>query len=182
MKGKQDKFIKLYEQHNEAFGRFCRARAYGIMDVNDLMSETLLKAYESFEKLKDETAFLGYLIGISKNVLNTKLRRKKFKGGYTEKLADQIPSEGISADTRLDIQFLYQCLNDLPEIQKEAVILFEISGYSIKEIAVIQNAGESAVKQRLKRGREKLGELMKNDELRSEPISGKSQILVSIFL
>jgi len=182
MEGKQDKFIELYEQHNEAFGRFCRARAYGIMDASDLMSETLLKAYESFEKLKNPNAFLGYLIGISKNILNSKLRRRKFKGGYTEKLANQIPSEGVSAEMRMDIQFLYQCLNELPEQQKDAIILFEISGYSVKEIAIIQNAGESAVKQRLKRGREKLGEIMKNDELRSEPISGKSQILVSIFL
>ena len=48
----------------------------------------------------------------------------------------------------------------LPEEQKEAVILFEISGFSIKEICEIQQAGESAVKQRLKRGRQKLTEIL----------------------
>jgi RNA polymerase sigma-70 factor (ECF subfamily) len=46
------------------------------------------------------------------------------------------------------------------EEQREAIILFEIAGFSIKEIVVIQNASESAVKQRLKRGREKLVEIL----------------------
>ncbi|PIZ05301.1 MAG: RNA polymerase subunit sigma-24, partial [Flavobacteriales bacterium CG_4_10_14_0_8_um_filter_32_5] len=40
------------------------------------------------------------------------------------------------------------------------IVLFEITGFSIKEIMEIQNSSESAVKQRLKRGREKLVELL----------------------
>ena len=178
----REEFLRLYEKHHEAFGRFCRAKAYGVMDAEDLMGESILKALESFENLRNKEAFLGYLIGISKNIVHSKLRRKKFKGNYNEEAFTLIRAEGVSADDRLDIQFLYQCLNELNEDQKEAIILFEISGYSIKEIAVIQDAGESAVKQRLKRGREKLGDLLKNEELKGESTSGRSQILVSIFL
>jgi len=55
---------------------------------------------------------------------------------------------------------LHQALSKLPEVQKEAIILYEISGFSIKEIATIQDASEPAVKQRLKRGREKLVEIL----------------------
>ena len=40
------------------------------------------------------------------------------------------------------------------------LILFEISGFSIKEVAGLQAASISAVKQRLKRGREKLTEIL----------------------
>jgi RNA polymerase sigma-70 factor (ECF subfamily) len=60
----------------------------------------------------------------------------------------------------MDIHFLYLALQQLPEEQRECIILFEISGFSIKEIAQTQQAGESAVKQRLKRGREKLIEIL----------------------
>jgi DNA-directed RNA polymerase specialized sigma24 family protein len=55
---------------------------------------------------------------------------------------------------------LYEALAQLPHEQRESIILFEISGFSIQEITVIQNASESAVKQRLKRGREKLMEIL----------------------
>ena len=55
---------------------------------------------------------------------------------------------------------LHKALAILPENQKECIILFEISGFSIKEIMAIQNVSESAVKQRLKRGRAKLVEIL----------------------
>jgi len=55
---------------------------------------------------------------------------------------------------------LHRALALLPEAQREALILFEISGFSIKEVAGLQAASISAVKQRLKRGREKLTEIL----------------------
>ena len=55
---------------------------------------------------------------------------------------------------------LYKALEKLPELQREALILFEISGFSIKEIAGIQSSSEDAVKQRLSRGRKELLELL----------------------
>ncbi|MFO0496195.1 MAG: RNA polymerase sigma factor [Flavobacteriia bacterium] len=51
----------------------------------------------------------------------------------------------------------------LPVVQKESLILFEIAGFNIREIAEIQQASESAVKQRLKRGRQKLTEILHNE-------------------
>ena len=51
---------------------------------------------------------------------------------------------------------LHKALSYLPELQREALILFEITGYSIKEIMEIQKSGSSAVKQRLARGRKEL--------------------------
>jgi RNA polymerase sigma-70 factor (ECF subfamily) len=62
--------------------------------------------------------------------------------------------------TLTDIQLLYKLLKQLPDEQQECILLFEISGFSLKEIAIIQSVSEGAVKQRLRRGREKLGELM----------------------
>jgi DNA-directed RNA polymerase specialized sigma24 family protein len=47
-------------------------------------------------------------------------------------------------------------LQTLPPIQREAVILFEVVGLSIAEITQVQHAGESAVKSRLSRGRQRL--------------------------
>jgi RNA polymerase sigma-70 factor (ECF subfamily) len=55
---------------------------------------------------------------------------------------------------------LYKALALLPDEQRECLVLFEITGFSIKEIMEIQNSSESAIKQRLKRGRAKLLEIL----------------------
>lgn len=182
MKNKQEEFLVLYESIHESFVRFCHARAYGVMEPEDLIAESVLKALESFGKLRSKDAFLSFMFTIAKNIVNGKNRRAKFTGSYNEKDAHTIPDEGIDAETKHDVAVLYEALKQLPNKQKEAIILFEISGFSIKEIAEIQNSGESAVKQRLKRGRENLAQQLKSDQLKQESIDKPSSMLLSMFL
>lgn len=182
MTEKHKKFKMLYDEHHLAFGRYCQAQGFGIIDAEDLMSESLLKAYEGIHRLKDEQAFLGFLISIARNIIKNKLRRKKFWGAYSEKQSLEILDSTLDAEQKLDIQFLYKALDLLPKAQKEALILFEISGYAIKEICEIQKASESAVKSRLKRGREGLAEILKNPELGTESVLSPSKLLARVFL
>lgn len=177
----QSQFLSLYEPVHESFARFCHAKAYGLMEAEDLISESVLCALESFKKLKNDDAFLSFLFSTATNILNKKNRRLKFKAEYHDADAFVLKDEGIDAETRLDVAILYDALNELPSAQKEALILFEISGFSIKEVAAIQNAKLSAVKQRLKRGREALANILKSDQLRSESVNKRSQVLMTIF-
>ncbi|WP_107037425.1 RNA polymerase sigma factor [Brumimicrobium mesophilum] len=160
MKKKQIHFLKLYEPVHEQFERFCRARVYGEMEYSDLMNETLLVGFEKFEKLKSETAFLSFLIGISIRILGSKNQKLREERMTTSMNINQVKDENSSTDLSTDIHFLHESLAKLSVNQKEAIILFELNGYSIKEIAKIQNASESAVKQRLKRGRDNLIQIM----------------------
>lgn len=161
-KRKQEEFLQLYEPVHERFERFCRARVYGTMDFRDLMNETLLVAFGKFESLRSKDAFLSYLFGISVRLLRN--HHQKIKERHS--IADHdrnIPDPWSHPQERADVVFLHRALSMLPEEQKEAIILFELSGFSIKEVAEIQIASESAVKQRLKRGREKLAEILTFD-------------------
>ena len=178
----QTKFLSLYEPVHDSFARFCHAKAYGLIEAEDLISESVLCALESFHKIKNNDAFLGFLFSVANNILNKKNRRLKFKAAYHESEAFVLKDEGIDAETRLDVAILYDALNELPPVQKEALILFEISGFSIKEVANIQHAKLSAVKQRLKRGREALATILKLDQLKNEPENKRSQVLMTIFL
>lgn len=182
MEKTQETFLALYEPVHESFARFCHARAYGLIEAEDLMSETITVALEKFHSLKNEKAFLSFLFSIASNIVNKKNRRLKFKGDFNELESAEIKDEGIDVETRLDIQLLYQALNTLPLAQKEALILFEISGFSIKEVAEIQQSGESSVKQRLKRGRARLAEIFQSDRLKSESLDKRSHVLFTVFL
>lgn len=160
MKDKQDAFLKLYEPVHERFERFCRARVYNEMDYRDLMNDSLLVAYEKFDSLKSKEAFLSFLFSICVRVLGNyhqKKRASRIPEGSTHL---DILDKASNPQAQADIHYLYEALALLPEEQRESIILFEISGFSIREITVIQNASESAVKQRLKRGREKLMEIL----------------------
>ncbi len=179
---KQKAFMLLYDDVHEAFSRYCSAKSYGIIEAKELASETIMRAYSSFEKLRNKEAFLGFLFGIASNIIKNALRKKKLFSEYDETKLASVTQNGIAPGTRADIKVLYKALNCLPIKQKDALVLFEISGFSIKEIMQIQNSSESAIKQRLKRGREKLASILKSDELKEEPINTRSKILVSVFL
>jgi len=156
---KQKDFMDLYSPIHESFIRFCKAKSYGIIEYEDLINETILRAYSSFESLKNKKAFLGFLFGIASNIIKNSLRRKDFIS-YKAEYNSNIEDVSYSLERKHDIELLYKALNQLPEKTKEAIILFEISGFSIKEISEIQDSSNSAIKQRLKRGRESLSTIL----------------------
>jgi RNA polymerase sigma factor (sigma-70 family) len=158
-KAKQDRFLTLYEPVHERFERFCRSRVYGELDHKDIMNDTLLIAYDKFETLRSDVAFVSFLFGICVRVLSNH-RQKKNTERFVNARDVQYPIADSDPQTLTDIQFLYKLLKQLPDEQQECILLFEISGFSLKEIAIIQAVSEGAVKQRLRRGREKLGQLM----------------------
>lgn len=156
---KQEEFMKAYESCHERFIRYCSSLAFGKMDVQDLVQDVLLSAYSKYDQIKNKDELLHYLIRAARNRSISIWRKRKdlvdLKELHRQKLADQ----GVSPETILDIQLLYSMLNKLPQKQKEAIVLFEINGFSMKEIAVIQNSSEGATKTRISRGRNKLSEL-----------------------
>jgi RNA polymerase sigma-70 factor (ECF subfamily) len=157
----RQRFMELYEPVHERFVRFCKARAYGNYDADDLVNESVLAAYENFGKLRNDGAFLHFLFGIGTNLLRNHYRRRKFRGEYDEERADNLSSTTPNGEQSMDTAILYDALSELPDKQKEAIILFEISGFAIKEIMDIQESGESAVKARLVRGRKRLAEILR---------------------
>jgi RNA polymerase sigma-70 factor (ECF subfamily) len=160
MNKKQTEFLALYEPIHDRFERFCRARVYGDMDFRDLMNETLLKAYQKFDELRSKEAFLSFLFSISVRILANNKRKRKEDLDQFEAGAIQLLDVNSETDTSTDVYFLHKALAQLSEDQRECIILFEISGFTIKEIAAIQASTESSVKQRLRRGRLKLKEIL----------------------
>ena len=160
-KRKQDDFLSLYKVVHDDFERFCRARAYHDMPYEDLMNETLLLAYQKLNQLKKQTSFLSFLIGISIRILANS--RRKSKAIAVDFDDPQYKNYAIQQDNIArfsDVELLHFALSQLPEQQREAIILFEITGFSIKEIMEIQESGQSAVKQRLARGRKELAKVL----------------------
>lgn len=160
---KQRYFLSLYKPVHESFRRFCQASAFYDMPCDDLINETLLVAYQKINQLKSEAAFLSFLISISKNIVANARRKKRAYNISDDRLLNHYPDTHNNIEQQSDISTLYRALAQLPPIQREAIVLFEITGFSIKEIAAIQHSGISAVKQRLARGRKALKVILEKD-------------------
>jgi RNA polymerase sigma-70 factor, ECF subfamily len=159
---KQQAFMLLYEPCNQRLSSYCRAQCKGnVEDAKDLMSETILKAYEAFERLRNKDVFLYFLFGIACNIQRNRNRRKKFVGEYTDQFANNLHDKGAAPDAGADLHILYDALNRLPAKQCEALVLYEISGFSLKEIQEIQGEQSlSAIKSRVARAREKMASML----------------------
>ncbi|MEN9443052.1 MAG: hypothetical protein RLZ33_3129 [Bacteroidota bacterium] len=153
-------FMKLYEPVHEKFERFCKARVYGQLDYKDLMHDSIVIAYNKFETIKEPKAFLHFLFGVAIRILSNNSKKKSLD--YKENLhqLECITNEKTDVERTIELEHLKIALSRLPEDQRETLLLFEIVGFSIKEISHLQQIGESAVKQRLSRGRQNLVQIL----------------------
>jgi len=157
---KQKIFLELYEACHEPFTRYCSALSYGKLETADLIQDVMLSAYKNFNGITDKEKFLHYLIRAAKNISISHWRKQKNKVELIENHTENLKSKEVPIDTLLEIQFLYKMIHKLPESQKHALILFEISGFSMKEIAEIQSTTVGAVKTKISRGRQYLKQLI----------------------
>ncbi len=67
-----------------------------------------------------------------------------------------------TTDSHFRYQELYAALNRLPGKERMSVLLFYMEGYSVKEIAEIEETSQDAVKQHLSRGRNHLRGILSN--------------------
>lgn len=150
----------LYEPVHLPFQRFCRARTRSADEAKDLISETVLKAYEKLGNLRDEKAFLSFLFGIASNILKRQYRRAKFKGAFDWLKAESIKDPNVNPERDMDVTFLYEAIQKLPPVYQESVVLHFISGFSLQEVADIQRSSLAATKVRVMRGKLRLAKML----------------------
>ena len=121
-------------------------------------SLALVKAYLACSGFSDGGKFRSWLFKIAHN---TFLSHKRSQVTHPQPLPLWKGEEVQAEDEREHHQDLYLALSTLPPKERSAITLFYLNGYSIKEIAVITETSQDAVKQQLSRGRDKLRERLK---------------------
>jgi RNA polymerase sigma-70 factor, ECF subfamily len=137
-------------------------------DAEDLVQETLVKAYAAFHQFRPGTSLRAWLHKILANTfINTyrKKRREPFQaavGTFEDDLPAAAgplhPARSAEAEAleRLADSDILSALRDLPEEFKVAIYLADIEGYPYKEIAQIMGTPIGTVMSRIHRGRAKL--------------------------
>lgn len=157
---KQAAFMQAYKGCHEPFVRYCSALAYGKLDVEDLVQDVLLSAFQRFEKIEKKDELLHYLVRAARYRAISVWRVQRRNADICEKQMARLKERGASADMLVDAGIVYEALHKLPSAQREALILFEVSGLSMAEIAEIQSCTEGSVKTSVSRGRARVRALL----------------------
>lgn len=146
-------FEKIYDRHKNMLYRIAFTFLKNDADVEDVLQEVFLKRLYHAPKFKDEEHEKSWLIRITVNLSKDFL--KSFWHNHVRSTDVTIETMELSRWNFTERQKdIYQEVVSLPEKQRAAIYLHYYEGYSCKEISNILKCSESAVKMRLKRGRE----------------------------
>src|SRR5438477_4003905 len=124
-------------------------------EAMDLSQDCFMKAYRELRTLKDRDRFSSWLYQIAHNACLSRIRKEH--GKKWVELDPDTQSPHVPAENRLAVE---KALRQLPEDQREVVILKVFQSLKFEEIAAIQEAPVSTVKSRLYMGFEKLRSIL----------------------
>ncbi len=161
--------LALFEQtvipHMNAAYNLARWLTHSAHTADDLVQESYLKAFRSFETFqgKDSNDGRGWLLTIVRNTCFTWLKKKgnQSTAEFDEQLhstTDQTPETILLNEAALGS--LNQCLECLPLAFREAIVLRELEELSYREISDIARVPVGTVMSRLARGRKRLQECL----------------------
>ena len=128
--------------------------------ADDLVQETLMKAWANSTKFEMGTSMRAWLFTILRNGYYSLYRKRHREVQDSDGFyAGSVSVQG-SQESRLDLADLRKALDKLPLEQREVLILVGPSGLSYEEAAAICNVQIGTIKSRVNRGRNKLAELM----------------------
>jgi RNA polymerase sigma factor (sigma-70 family) len=150
--------------HLRAFGRSLS----GNRDLaDDLVQETLLKAWAARKRFQAGTNMRAWTFIILRNLFLSQMRRARFKGEWDDLTASKILAAPASQDRHVELGDLQRALLHLPQPQREALILVGAGGFAYEEAAEICGCAVGTIKSRVARGRVALEALMNDGNLPS---------------
>ncbi len=150
--------------HLRAFGRSLS----GNRDLaDDLVQETLMKAWAARQRFQAGTNMRAWTFIILRNLYLSQMRRARFKGEWDDLVADRVLAAPASQDKHVELGDMQRALLHLPQPQREALILVGAGGFAYEEAAEICGVAVGTIKSRVARGRVALEGLLSGGELAS---------------
>src|SRR6516225_4788007 len=174
-KGRRDNDRELVgraqKEDKEAFEELVRrhqarvfAVAGGILrnkeDVEDIAQQVFLKAYFSLKRFDQRAAFSTWLYKITVNECWDLLRKRKVRPLLYEADLSEEQAQDVSErlEKRQELERLLDCLE---ERDRTMLVLKEVQGFSVEEIAEVLGINGNTVKVRLFRARQRITERLK---------------------
>jgi RNA polymerase sigma-70 factor, ECF subfamily len=149
--------------HLPALRAFAISLCRDTTQADDLVQDSLVKAWSKFDLFVPGTNLRAWLFTILRNTYFSNRRKRAREvedvdGIMAGKLASKPDHDGHLALAELQV-----ALGKLPDEQREALILVGAMGFSVEEAAATCGCAEGTIKSRANRGRRALAVLLKLD-------------------
>ncbi|SOX54351.1 RNA polymerase subunit sigma [Mycobacterium ahvazicum] len=181
--------IPLRDQLFRAARRYTQSHA----DAEDLVQETMIKAYVGFGSFREGTNLRAWLFTIMNHTRINHYRTAKRRptewlagdisdfllpAGPAQSMAGRLSTETVVLDSIGDPE-VRQALQQLPESQQLAVYYADVEGFRYKEIGEILNIPLGSVMSRIHRGRKNMRKLLTDFAIEQRYIRGGDDVVVA---
>jgi RNA polymerase sigma factor (sigma-70 family) len=167
-RGDQRAFEAIFERYHQELYRYCRAILRDPDEAQDALQSTMASALRSLPGDQRQIALRPWLYRVAHNEAISILRQR---AGTQEpdQLPDPIaPGADLEAEGRERLRTLVADLDQLPERQRGALVMRELSGLSYSEIGLAIASTEAAARQAVYEARVGLRELSQGREMECE--------------
>ncbi len=166
MSGTNDRFLDQVTAMLPALRAFGRSLCGDMARADDLVQDTVLKAWTNREQFQSGSNLKAWLFTILRNCYYSELRHRKFEVEDPEGVCAAQVSVQPDHDLKLHLRDLSNALQLLPPDQREALILVCATGLSYEETAEVCGCAVGTIKSRIARARDRLVELLGEDAAR----------------
>jgi RNA polymerase sigma-70 factor (ECF subfamily) len=128
--------------------------------ADDLVQETLVKAWANRTRYTPGTNLRAWLFTILRNTFYSEFRKLTREISDTEGRFAATLAQQASQLAHLDLEEFKEAFSKLPEDQREALFLIGASGFSYEEAAAICGCAVGTMKSRTNRARQKLAHIL----------------------
>jgi RNA polymerase sigma factor (sigma-70 family) len=140
-------FAVIFERHHQAVYRYSRSIVRDPDDASDVLQNTMVKALRALPEHDGDVNVRAWLFRVAHNEAVSVLRRRRPQAELTEGDGGASPGPEEHATTRERLDELLGDLAQLPERQRGALVMRELSGLSYSEVAEALESTEAAAKQ-----------------------------------
>jgi RNA polymerase sigma-70 factor (ECF subfamily) len=133
--------------------------------ADDLVQETLMKAWAARSRFQAGTNMRAWTFIILRNLFLSQMRRSRFTGEWDDLTADRLLAAPAGQDRQIELGDVQRALQHLPQTQREALILVGAGGFAYEEAADICGVAVGTIKSRVARGRVALEALLSGNTL-----------------
>jgi RNA polymerase sigma-70 factor (ECF subfamily) len=164
--GDRDAFNQLVDRYSTQIYNFALRMTNNAEDAQDIYQEAFIHAFRGIGRFRSDSAFSTWLYRIVRNVYLDEQKRRRSRpyvsleetietedGSIAREVEDDAPSPEDIVQTNERRRAVQRAITQLPERQREILVLYDIQGCTYEEIARILEINVGTVKSRLNRAR-----------------------------